>query len=41
MRSKDYVITRSLLMYYVGMSVRDMADCLEQEDIKVFHMTIC
>ena len=40
MRSNDTIITRSLQMYYSGMSVRDIADCLEQEDIKVSHMTI-
>ena len=40
MRSKDYIITRSLDMYYKGMSVRDIADNLEQEEIEVSHMTI-
>ena len=40
MRSKDVLITRALQMYYSGMSVRDVADCFEQEDIKVSHMTI-
>ena len=27
-------------MYYAGMSVKDIVDYLEQEDIKVSHMTI-
>ena len=40
MRYSNTIITRSLQMYYSGMSVRDVADCLEQEDIKVSHMTI-
>ena len=40
MRSKDVLITRALQMYFSGMSVRDIADCFEQEDIKVSHMTI-
>ena len=40
MRSKDYIITRALQMYYQGLSVRDIADNLEQEEIKVSHMTI-
>ena len=40
MRSKDYIITRALQMYYTGMSVRDIADCFEQEEIDVSHMTI-
>jgi len=40
MKSKDVLITRALQMYYSGMSVRDVADCFEQEDVKVSHMTI-
>ena len=40
MRYDDILITRSLQMYFTGMSVRDIADCFEQEDIKVSHMTI-
>ena len=40
MRSKDYIITRALQMYYTGMSVRDISDCFEQEEIDVSHMTI-
>ena len=40
MRYDSVLITRALQMYYSGMSVRDIADCFEQEDIKVSHMTI-
>ena len=40
MRSDDVIITRSLQMYYAGMSVRDIADCFEQEDIAVTYRTI-
>ena len=40
MRLKDVIITRALQMYYAGMSVRYVADCLEQEDIKVTYRTI-
>ena len=40
MRYSNIIITSSLQMYYAGMSVRDVADCLEQEDVKVSHMTI-
>ena len=40
MRSNDVLITRAMQMYYSGMSSRDVADCFEQEDIKVSHMTI-
>lgn len=40
MKSKDVLITRALQMYFSGMSVRDVADCLEQEEIKVSHQTI-
>ena len=40
MRYDDVIITRALMMYYKGMSVRDIADCLEQEEIDVSHMTI-
>lgn len=29
MRSKDVIITRALQMYFTGMSVMDIADCLE------------
>ena len=40
MRSNDVVITRALQMYYTGMSVRDIADCFEQEEIAVTYRTI-
>ena len=40
MKSKDVLITRALQLYFAGMSVRDVADALEQEDINVSHMTI-
>ena len=40
MRSKDTVITRALQMYYTGMSVRDIAGCLEQEEIKVSYRAV-
>ena len=40
MRSKDVLITRALQMYYAGMSVRDVADCLEQEGVKVSYRSI-
>ena len=40
MRSKDVIITRTLQMYYAGMSVRDIADCFEQEEIEVSYRTI-
>ena len=34
MRHKPVIITRALQMYYSGMSVRDIADCFEQEEIR-------
>ena len=40
MKSDDGVITRALQMYYSGMSVRDVADCLEQEGITVSHVAV-
>ena len=40
MRSKDVIITRALQMYYAGMSVRDIADCFEQEEIEVSYRSI-
>ena len=40
MRSKDVIINRALQLYFTGMSVRDIADCFEQEEITVSHMTI-
>ncbi len=39
-RSKDVIVTRALQMYYQGLSVRDIADNLEQEGIEISHMTI-
>ena len=40
MRYSDTVITRALMMYYKGMSVRDIADCFEQEEIEVNYSNI-
>ena len=40
MRSRDVIITRTLQMYYAGMSVRDISDCFEQEEITVTYRTI-
>ena len=40
MRHDDRIITRALQMYYTGMSVRDIADCLEQEEIKVSYRAV-
>ena len=40
MRSRDVIITRTLQMYYTGMSVRDIAGCFEQEDITATYRTI-
>ena len=40
MRSKNVIITRTLQMYYARMSVRDIADCFEQEEIEVSYRTI-
>ena len=40
MRYNEVLITRSLQMYFTGMSVRDIADCFEQENIKVSYRTI-
>ena len=40
MRSQDYIITRALQMYFTGMSVRDIADCFEQEEIDVTYRSI-
>ena len=37
MRYDDVIITRALQMYYSKMSVRRIADCLEQEDIDVSY----
>ena len=35
MRYEPVLITRALQMYYSGMSVRDIADCFELEEIDV------
>ena len=40
MRYDPVLITRALQMYFSGMSVRDVADCLEQEEVEVSHQTI-
>ena len=40
MRYKPVLITRSLQMYYSGMSVRDIADCFEQEEIEVSYRAV-
>jgi len=40
MRYDDVIITRALMMYYKGMSVSGIADCLEQEEIKVNYSNI-
>ena len=40
MRYDSVIITRALQMYYSGMSVRDIADCFEQEEIKVNYSNI-
>jgi putative transposase len=40
MRYESVIITRALQMYYSGMSVRDVADCFEQEEIDVSYRTI-
>ena len=40
MRYDDVIITRALQMYYQGLSVRDIADNLEAEDIKVDYSTV-
>ena len=40
MRYDDVIITRALQMYYSKMSVRRIADCLEQEDIDVSYRGI-
>jgi putative transposase len=40
MRYESVVITRALQMYYSGMSVRDIADCFEQEEIDVNYSNI-
>lgn len=40
MRSKDHIITRALNEYFSGSSVRDVANGLEQDGIKVSHMAV-
>ncbi len=40
MRYESVIITRALQMYYAGMSVRDIADCFEQEEIEVNYSNI-
>ncbi|RNJ77972.1 MAG: DDE domain-containing protein [Nitrosopumilus sp. H8] len=40
MRNDPMVITRALRMYFTGMPFRDIADCLEQEGVKVSQVTV-
>jgi len=40
MRYESVIITRALQMYYSGMSVRDIADCFEQEEIEVNYSNV-
>jgi len=40
MRYESVIITRALQMYYSGMSVRDIADCFEQEEIDVTYRAV-
>ena len=40
MRYDNVIITRALQMYYSGMSVRDIADCFEQEEIDVSYRSV-
>ena len=40
MRYDSTIITRALMMYYKGMSVRDIADCFEQEEIEVSYRAV-
>ena len=40
MRYDPVLITRALQMYYSGMSVRDIADCFEQEEINVNYSNV-
>ena len=39
MRYEPVLITRALQMYYSGMSVRDIADCFELEEMEADHIT--
>ncbi len=40
MRYDSTLITRALQLYFAGMSVRDIADAFEQEDIKVSYRAV-
>ncbi len=40
MRYDPVLITRALQMYFSGMSIRDIADCFEQEEIKVSYRAV-
>ena len=40
MRYDSTLVTRALQMYFSGMSVRDIADCFDQEDIKVSYRAV-
>ena len=40
MRYDSVLITRALQMYFSGMSVRDIADCFEQEEIKISYRAV-
>ena len=40
MKNDPAIITRSLQMYFTGMSARDISGCLAQEGIKVSHVTV-
>jgi len=40
MRYDSILITRALQMYFSGMSVRDIADCFEQEEIDVSYQSV-
>ncbi len=40
MRYDSIIITRALQMYYSGMSVRDIADCFEQEEIEISYRAV-
>ena len=39
-RTKEILVTRALQMYYTGMSVRDISDCFDQEDITISYRSI-
>lgn len=40
MRYDSILITRALQIYFSGMSVRDVVDCFEQEEIDVFYQSV-